>query len=277
MKYFLDTEFHEHILESRIGFGKTRRIPTIDLISIGIVSEDNRELYLLNKECNIDLIWQDSWLRQNVLSPIYCDYFHGDMRNMFPFNKRNVKRIFKAVGKTLYEIKDMLFKFIFPIEYFIPLTVSMYHEKGGYVDNDSIVMGIGEYLYRKDFFNDKYYSKESLKKANILPEFYGFFCDYDWVAICQNIFGRMNDLPEQFPMYCKDLIQSLDELEDKLMTNKGIAFYPGGGKTVRYVKSLRDFDDYPINENMHNALADAKYHLEIYKFIDNIKHDILYE
>ena len=38
MKYFLDTEFIED--------GKT-----IDLISIGIVCEDNRTLYYQNSEC----------------------------------------------------------------------------------------------------------------------------------------------------------------------------------------------------------------------------------
>ena len=41
MRYFLDTEFIED--------GKT-----IDLLSIGIVAEDGRELYLQNVECNLE-------------------------------------------------------------------------------------------------------------------------------------------------------------------------------------------------------------------------------
>jgi 3'-5' exoribonuclease-like protein len=43
------------------------------------------------------------------------------------------------------------------------------------------------------------------------PEFWGYYCDYDWVVFCW-LFGRMLDLPEGFPMYCKDLMQELDRL-----------------------------------------------------------------
>lgn len=46
MKYFFDTEFHED--------GRT-----IDLISIGIVAEDGREYYAINRECDFDRIWQE--------------------------------------------------------------------------------------------------------------------------------------------------------------------------------------------------------------------------
>jgi len=40
MKYFIDTEFYED--------GKT-----IDLISLGVVAEDGRELYLCNQEAQL--------------------------------------------------------------------------------------------------------------------------------------------------------------------------------------------------------------------------------
>lgn len=42
------------------------------------------------------------------------------------------------------------------------------------------------------------------------PEFWGYYADYDWVVFCW-IFGKMIDLPENFPMYCRDLKQLLDE------------------------------------------------------------------
>jgi hypothetical protein len=42
------------------------------------------------------------------------------------------------------------------------------------------------------------------------PEFWAYFADYDWVALCQ-LFGRMIDLPKGFPMYCRDLKQLMDE------------------------------------------------------------------
>lgn len=52
MRYFMDTEFIED--------GKT-----IDLISIAIVCEDDRELYLCNAECDLDRA--NAWVKQNVL------------------------------------------------------------------------------------------------------------------------------------------------------------------------------------------------------------------
>jgi 3' exoribonuclease, RNase T-like len=54
MKYFLDTEFIES------GPGKP-----IDLISIGIVAEDGRELYAINSDCPLDEA--NEWVKANVL------------------------------------------------------------------------------------------------------------------------------------------------------------------------------------------------------------------
>jgi hypothetical protein len=39
-------------------------------------------------------------------------------------------------------------------------------------------------------------------------EFWAYFADYDWVVLCQ-LYGRMVDLPEGFPMYCLDLKQEM--------------------------------------------------------------------
>lgn len=54
MNYYIDTEFHE--------YHKNSKIPTIDLISIGIVSDDNREFYAICSDCNINDIWK-MWRR----------------------------------------------------------------------------------------------------------------------------------------------------------------------------------------------------------------------
>lgn len=74
-----------------------------------------------------------------------------------------------------------------------------------------------------------------------IPEFWGYYADYDWVVFCW-LFGSMIDLPSNFPMYCKDLKQLIDETGKDLILD-------------------------PINE--HNALADAiwneKLHLHLMK------------
>lgn len=41
------------------------------------------------------------------------------------------------------------------------------------------------------------------------PEFWAWYADYDWVALCQ-LFGRMIDLPKGWPMYCRDFKQLCD-------------------------------------------------------------------
>ncbi len=43
------------------------------------------------------------------------------------------------------------------------------------------------------------------------PEFWAYYADYDWVALCQ-LFGRMIDLPRGWPMYCRDVKQLCDSL-----------------------------------------------------------------
>lgn len=69
MKYFYDTEFMED--------GKT-----IELISIGIVAEDGRELYLINRDAPWRRIRKDPWLMENVVSQLPKAY--GDWRNHMP-------------------------------------------------------------------------------------------------------------------------------------------------------------------------------------------------
>lgn len=43
------------------------------------------------------------------------------------------------------------------------------------------------------------------------PEIWGYYADYDWVAICQ-LFGTMMQLPKGWPMYCRDVKQWADDL-----------------------------------------------------------------
>jgi hypothetical protein len=56
MRYFIDTEFIEYP-------------NTIDLISVGIVAEDGRELYLINQECAFEKA--NDWVKENVIPHIY--------------------------------------------------------------------------------------------------------------------------------------------------------------------------------------------------------------
>ena len=83
MNYYLDTEFVESPVQPKfLGMSIGKPIFTIDLISIGIVSEDKREYYAISKEFDVDNAWNKInptthsdekpyyWIRENVLAKI---------------------------------------------------------------------------------------------------------------------------------------------------------------------------------------------------------------
>lgn len=52
------------------------------------------------------------------------------------------------------------------------------------------------------------------------PEFWGYYADYDWVVVCQ-LFGRMIDLPLNWPKYCNDLKQLAVSKGDPELSKQG--------------------------------------------------------
>jgi hypothetical protein len=82
----------------------------------------------------------------------------------------------------------------------------------------------------------------SYVEDGVAIEFWGYFSDYDWVAVCQ-LFGKMIDLPEGWPMFCMDLKQ--------LMVLKGVQ------------KS-----DLPQQDGAeHNALNDALWNRKVFQYL----------
>ena len=49
-------------------------------------------------------------------------------------------------------------------------------------------------------------AQEIIDFVGIDPEFWAWFAAYDWVALCQ-LYGRMVELPEHWPMRCNDVAQ----------------------------------------------------------------------
>lgn len=260
MKYFLDTEFLEGTQIKRflgLPIGQGCKIldkpyrqtkPTIDLISIGIVTEDGREYYSISKDFNLKEAWNrydlkkeypdDTengavsrkvyWIRENVLKPIYDDLFMRIVSddNMLTgdeyvcFNYKNFKKLINKYGKTNKQIAE-------EIKFFVQT---------------------GERL-------NNYYENET-----IVNNFYAYYADYDWVSFCW-LFGKMIDLPKGFPKYCIDLKQELERLNETLGYNcdeKGNSY------------KLQEMLDYPKQTNEHNALADARWNKELYKFLQSL-------
>jgi hypothetical protein len=107
-----------------------------------------------------------------------------------------------------------------------------------------------EDIFHKHGITKKRMQHEIIQFTNLdeHPEFYGYYADYDWVVFCW-IFGRMIDLPEHLPMYCRDLKQMMDE--------KGLT------KEWKH-------EHCPDPEGEHNALVDAKWNLKLFNELQKI-------
>jgi len=73
-----------------------------------------------------------------------------------------------------------------------------------------------------------------------IPEFWGYYADYDWVVLCQ-LFGRMIDLPKGWPMFCRDIKQVATDLGNPRLPKQ--------------------------NTVEHNALSDARWNKLTYEFL----------
>lgn len=229
MKYFLDTEFIEGFHKPM--FGKRRHF--IDLISIGIVCEDGREYYAVSNEFKEKDA--DQWVKDNVLKNIELDFYRKESTYAKTYHSSvlTLKNFIKWKGKSNKQIAEEICMFCYP----------------------------------KQSWQFKNAQAEFLSRAKEYgwiadqPEFYGYYADYDWVLFC-SLFGRMIDLPKGFPMYCRDLKQMLDEAYI-CQENK----YVGETRLESWLKSVKNHPQYPKQTNEHNALADAKWNYELYKFI----------
>lgn len=230
MKYFIDTEFIEGV---QVGWFK-RTKPTIDLISIGIVAEDNREYYAISNEFNLMEAWtrfdiknneKIFWIRDNVLKPIY---YAETSKN---FDYANFKKFLEKHGKPNVQIAEEIKEFCKDA----PITVKQ--------------IGISEYKLGKPTVKENIGETTTISRGK--PKFYGWYSDYDWVVFCW-LFGRMRDLPKGFPHYCYDIQQLFDEKKKQI---KGL---------------IKEQEGYPHNSNAHNALSDAIFHKKLYYFLNSL-------
>lgn len=179
MKIFFDTEF----IESEKG---------IELVSIGMITEDGRTLYIENKDFDASLA--DEWVKENVLKKL--KYWGNDLKNK--------NKIIKSKDK----IKSLR----------------------AFISSKQISRYILDFI------------------GNEKAEFYAYYCSYDWVVFCR-IFGRMIDLPKNFPMFCIDIKQMMEER----------------GLTKEWKQKVC-----PDPKGEHNALVDAEWNLKLYNIIKKL-------
>lgn len=217
MKYFIDTEFHEHKRPVKFLGITIKKVWTIDLISIGIKCEDGREYYAINRDLDLKYAKKDSWLKKNVIDKLPAK---GEL-----YPPHGSPRLWQESMRWL------------PMEQI----------------KQEVIDFCGGKLFQDDFGNVGY------EYPNGTPEFYGYYGSYDWVVFCW-IFGRMLDLPNGFPMYIIDLKQELDKLVKSEADIDGISF-------EKSLERIKNNPHYPKQDNEHNALDDANWNFELYKFI----------
>ncbi len=249
MKYFFDTEFIE-------GFKKPIKwLPTIgkfnkpyhsiQLISIGIVCEDGRTYYAISSEFNPDDA--SDWVKENVLYPIMRDNGYSktlsNLHGYLEYGKQPIKRIQKCFGGTNYQIACDIMAFT--------------------MDGD------GKGLRGWDGWTDEFFKALKENGSNLeAPEFYAYYADYDWVAFC-SLFGTMMDLPKGFPMYCRELKQMIDDVAAAKIREVDEKT-AGVSRFEASLSLIKASPKYPEQKNEHNALDDAKWNFELYKYIQEL-------
>lgn len=269
MNYYIDTEFLEGPQKEKFPISLFRKEtkPTIDLISIGIVAEDGREYYSISKDFNLKEAWnrfdlklhsgdrrnlgdgtyKEYWIRENVLKPIWIDLFL-----LYEVDFTFLKG--KAYDAFEQELKEGKHDKLFTFKSFKAL-VNRYGKT-----NEQIAKEIKEFT---DFWNDLDSLLINTTKQPIKINFYAYYADYDWVAFCW-LFGKMMDLPKGFPMYCRDLKQDYDFFNANFIERKK---QNAVGNIHKSVNELKDFKDYPKQENEHSAICDARWNKKLHEFL----------
>lgn len=230
------------------------------MISIGIVAEDGREYYAISNEFNTKKAWnrydlrqkmvcdgapeayKEYWVRDNVLRPIFDELVIVEKEHL-KYSQNGYVLVGLSLPFTYKEFKKLINKYG-------KTNKQIAEEVYNFCSND---YHKGNNLSLKQRVTYDLYDK-------FKPEFYGYYSAYDHVALCW-LFGKMIDLPNGFPMYTIDLKQILDE-KAKLI--------PTSYTTEEGLKSIKISEDYPQQPNKHNALSDAKWNFELYKFLNRL-------
>lgn len=264
-KIFYDTEFLEGKQDKRfLGFKYGETKPTIDLISIGLVSDDNREYYAISKDFNL----KEAWNRYDLV----WEQSYGDMRNIFPEGRnRKVYWIRENVLKPIWE--ELSFKYIDDRRF--PDDNSLFTIKS--IKNLLNIYGktnkqIAEEVFQ--FVSEDRFTIEKAKFYNIQyekVELFGYYSDFDHTVLAW-LFGKMVDLPKCFPMYTIDLKQIFDEKQKYWLTlsEKERMSICQNLKLFSSEIDLKMLSNYPKQENLHSAIHDARWNRQFYEFLNKV-------
>ncbi len=265
MNYYYDCEFLEGTQKKTfLGFEVGHTKPTIDLISIGIVSEDGREYYEISKDFNLKEAWNRYQLeyrivdagrdkrnvkvyciRENVLKPIWI-YLFLQYEAEFVFLKG------KAYDDFEHELKAGLHD-----KYFTFKSLQALIKRYG-KSKRQIAYEVKTFCVQENQLDNPVIKSSSDVDY---PIFYGYYSAYDHVVLCW-LFGKMIDLPTGFPMYTRDLKQILDDTQERRF---GLSKFKG-----KLANDIKELPNYPKQENEHSAIHDARFNRELHMFLNQL-------
>jgi hypothetical protein len=267
-----------------INYGQTK--PLVDLISIGIVGEDNREYYAISKDFNLEEAWgrfelsKDEhieynqngsinchtkatnkvyWIRENVLKPIFVEWrLKANAKivrlglpiqlNVMEFNYKNFKYCIKCIGKTNKQIAEEIKDYI--------------------SDKRKLDTGlIDQYGFTYNALKTFEGRMRCIEVNWGLPQFYAYYGAFDYVAFSQ-IFGGFESYPKSFPQYFIDLKQELDKEAIKMSNGNNPNLYPYSfDEALKVIKSV---ESYPQEPTTHHALSDANWNKQLHEFLNTL-------
>ncbi len=270
MNYYLDTEFHE--------YKKNKITDTIELISIGLVNDKGREYYAISKDFNVKRAWKNEWLRTNVLIPILKELEAFDNHGKTNLTNNKSKWFLTDDGEYYKYNKTLREKVSYHFQNILnKIGIAKHNNTTGECVKDfgCCEHNTGRYWLRFKSNDCKRlqilinrYGKSNSEIASDIHKivlednednnhFYTYYGDYDWVRFCW-LYGRMIDLPKQYPMYSRDLKQIQDDYVAR--------YYPSDSKLNRN-EWLKSDVLYPKQDNEHNALSDAKWNKDLYHYL----------
>jgi hypothetical protein len=294
MRYYIDTKYNEHFKQQKcLGFKVGKPIHNIDLISIGIVSEDMqvagktfidmpRKYFAISKDFDIKAAWNSYYYKFGLKGAKYNIEVSDDVvtKKVYYIRETILKSIYKNLLKreykaptkygkqaelAFYKLADEMIEQSIRLGSFTLENFTKLINKYGKT-NKQIAREIKEFCTVNESMGNGILNqvKEFNDDINSVVEFHSYYSDYPEILIVK-LYGIFKDLPHKFPIYIKSLKQMLDvkveQMPNVLNVSTGIG---------NYSNDIEQHPEYPKQKKSYDALSKAIWNKELHKFINNL-------
>ncbi|WP_193790487.1 hypothetical protein [Fibrella aestuarina] len=262
-----------------------------------MVDETGREFYRVCNEFDLGYAWEDEWVRENVLKPLHAELcrgvstygktYHHDLFESF--TRRSLKNLLNWYGKTRAQIAGDLREFLYgpalvdydelygrePVDTLAKfwLEENRYELVGYYTDYDHVLLAslFGRMIDLPKglpMFTTDLRQKEEELEAKIKQRFIHVLRDG---LLIQELYPDVDVneplvVGKQYFRYFSVAAKAGDEPDTKRAS--GLITFPMGTYISEWGNApLQTHQNYPVNTQEHNALADAKWNRALDQFL----------